>query len=202
MSKIPSEDIYVIKRYAAEKREPDGSVEDVTLFGTYTDLAAAKKASYTVLQFEGYEKEFFATYDINDATKEWTHGDGVMVYAVTPTGEKFRVEIETEPNTTGLIGDVRGKVGEVLYHILQTTINYNIDASGNARTTTVEGTFKSEVEAKKAAETVLLDGAVKKEDFAEYDVYHGQDEWGYGEEIIVHAVGVGGENILIGVVKN
>jgi len=197
-----SENIYILKRYATEKREPDGSTEDVTLFGTYTDLAAAKKASYSILQFEGYEKEFFATYDLNDGSTEWTHGDGVMVYAETPTGEKFRVEIETEPNTLDLEGTTRGKVNEVLYHLLQTTIHYNIDASGNARTTTIEGTYKSEGEAKKAAETVLLDGVVKKKDFAEYDVYEGQDEWGYSKEVVVHAVGVGGENILIGVVKN
>jgi hypothetical protein len=36
------ENIYVLKCFGAEKREPDGSTEDVTLLGTYTDLTAAK----------------------------------------------------------------------------------------------------------------------------------------------------------------
>jgi hypothetical protein len=197
-----SENIYVLKRYATEKHEPDGSTENVALFGTYTDLAAAKKASYAILAFEGYEKEFFQTYELNDGKKEWTHGDGIMVYAVTPSGEKFRVQIETEPNTLELKGDGRGKVSDDLWHIMQTTIHYNVDASGTARTTTIEGTYRSEGEAKKVAATVLLSDDVKKEDFAEYDVYEGQDEWGYGEEVVVHAVGVSGENILVGVVKN
>jgi hypothetical protein len=198
----PPENIYILKRYAAEKREPDGSTENVTLFGTYTELSAAKKASYTILQFEGYEKEFFATYEINDGTKDWTYGDGVMVYAKTSDGEKFSVEIETEPNTLGLIGNPRGKVDEDLYHILQTTIHYNIDASGDARTTSIEGTFRAENEAKKAAEVILLDGTVTKGDFAVYEVFEGQEEWGHGEEVVVHAVGFSGENIVIGVAKN
>jgi hypothetical protein len=85
---------------------------------------------------------------------------------------------------------------------LQTTIHYNIDASGRARTTFVEGMFKSEGEAKKAAKALLLDGTVTKGDSVQFNIYGGQDEWGNDEDVVVHAVGINGENILIGSTKN
>jgi len=200
---METEDIYVIKRTEIDmKNDPTGARQLVSLRSTYVDLRAAKEASKTALFEEGYEREWFPTFDVRaDNADSWTHGDGVQVYAVAPEGEIFKVEIETVPNRAGFTGDDNGKVVGDVWHVLQTTIHYNLDRSGAKRDTVVEGTYRTFDAAKQAALGALLDEDVTKESFEEYDENTGQEDWPFDEDTMVHAVGQGGENYLIQVLE-
>jgi len=184
------------------KKDAAGSAQDVSIRGTYTSLASAKKASLSTLQNLGYEKDFFTTYDVrSEYSGDWPHGDGVQVYAAVPGSDILTVEIQTTPNKLDFTGDEKGKVAEQLWYVLQTIIHYNLDASGAKRDSVIEGMYEATEQAKQAALTVLLDNDVSKEDFAEYDEFHGQNDWPYGETVVVHAVGQTGENFLVRVVQ-
>jgi hypothetical protein len=198
-----NEYLYIIKHTQSSPKDPKGDSEKVTLYGTYTDLSAAKKVARKILEEElSLEKSFFKVFDINTGLKEWTHGDGVMAYAVAPEGEIYQVKIETGINHLGLNGNSEGKIESTLYHVLQTTVRYHDDQQGSTRSTSVEGTFLEENDAKARAMVVLLDQDIPKEHFAEFDEYEGQNDWPFGEDTLVHAVGVNGENYLVSVVKN
>ncbi|KAF2493851.1 hypothetical protein BU16DRAFT_528056 [Lophium mytilinum] len=195
--------LYHIKRTVNDiKNDPTGATQNVAIRGTYTDLAAAKAAAKTALTDEGYEKGNFEVYDVKDGSGEWKHPDGLQVFAQVTDGENVTVAIETTPNDTELVGNADGKVEGPLYHILQTTIHYNLDRGGGKRETSIEGTYKGREEASKKAATTLLDEDVKKTDFAEYDESSEKEDWAYGEDVLVHAVAVGGENYLVAVVKS
>jgi len=199
---MASEDLYHVKRIMVDhKNDPTGALQKVDIRGTYTDLSNAKAAAKNALFEEGYEKEWFTVYDVRDGQDDWKHGDGFFVYAKAPEGEVFTVGLETAPNHAKFIGNDAGKVESEMYHVLQTTIHYNIDRSGASRDTSLEGTFRTFDEAKKAALTCLLDEDIRKENFVEFDEYTGQDDWAYGEDTMVHAVAQGGENSLVQVIK-
>ncbi len=198
-------DLYHIKWTMTDfHKDPSGATQTVRICGTYTDLDAAKAAAQSFLKEKGFDKDWFTTFDVHDAVNGvcWKHGDGVMVYAVAPDGETFTIEIETTPNTLGLRGNDEGQVEEELYHVLQTTIFYDKDRSGACRETNVEGSWKSYNKARIAAAKVLLDEDVAKSDFVKYDENKGQDDWEYGEDVVVHAVGANGENILVSMLKS
>lgn len=202
---MASENIYIIKRTQTESKDvkdPRGDLGKINLFGTYTNIAAAKKAAANVLQEEGFDIEFFVQYDVNNGSTVWAHEDGVEVYAASSEGEVFTVEIETEPNALGLTGDGKSKVEKELYHVVQTTIFYNDDRSGSKRQSTIQGTYTSAEEARARALTTLVGEGVTKADFEEYDEFQGQEDWGFGEVVVIHAVGKFGENTLVSVIKN
>ncbi|ORY16529.1 hypothetical protein BCR34DRAFT_94779 [Clohesyomyces aquaticus] len=196
-----SEMLYHVKRTIVDlKNDVTGALQKVDIRGTYTDLAKAKEAAKREIVDEGYEKDDFPVYDVKGDPDEWKHGDGIFVYAEAPEGEKFWVRIETTPNELNLKG-TNGKVEEKLFHVIQTTIHYNKDRSGAIRDTSIEGTFTNFDDAKKKALTCLLDEDVSKSDFAEYDEFTGQQDWAFGEDTIVHAVGVAGENYVVAIIR-
>jgi len=197
------ENLYHIKVTSINlKKDPAGSAQDVSIRGTFTSLDSAKKASLSTLQNMGYEMDFFPTYDVRSKySGDWPHGDGVQVYAAVPESDILKVEIQTTPNKLGFTGDENGEIAEELWFVLQTTIYYNLDASGAKRDSLIEGTYGTAEQANQTALTVLLDPDVSKKDFAEYDEFTGQTDWPYGETVVVHAVGQTGENFLVGVVQ-
>ncbi|KAF2258914.1 hypothetical protein CC78DRAFT_438385, partial [Lojkania enalia] len=167
---------------------------------TFTDLKAAKEFAKGQLKSEGYDIEFFKTYEVKDPAKTWEYGDGVIVYAVGPSDELFKVELDTISNTHRLQGDQNGRIQEPVYHVLQTIIDYNSDRSGFERYSIVEVTCTSRELARAHALRVLLaDGDVKKEDFVEYDEYADGAEGPFGADVLVHAVKDGGYNVLVSV---
>ncbi|OCK85857.1 hypothetical protein K432DRAFT_285901 [Lepidopterella palustris CBS 459.81] len=194
--------LYHIKRTMVDiKNDATGALQKVDILGTFTDLSKAKAAAKNALFAEGYEKEWFTEFEVKDGA-EWKHPDGTFVYAKAPDGETFTVALETTPNTLALMGDADGKVVEKqLFHVLQTTIHYNVDRSGANRETSLEGTYTTFEDAKNAAMGCLLDEDVRKESFVEYDEYDGQEDWAFGEDTMVHAVGVGGENYLVAIIR-
>jgi len=196
---------HVILTSSRFKRDPTSEVQRVRVCGTYTSIKAAKAAAHQALFDAGYEQEWFTVFDSRThETTNWKHGEGVIVYAEAPEGEIFTISISTTVDTLGVKGNEEGKIEIDLYHILQTTIFYDKDASGGLRETNIEGTFKTYDEARAAASTVLVneEDGVTKESWAEYDELPvGEKDWEYGENVVVHAVGSNGENILLSVVK-
>jgi hypothetical protein len=83
---------------------------------------------------------------------------------------------------------------------VQTTVFYDKDRSGGCRETTIEGSWTDKDKAYESAKEILLDEDISRADFAVYDVRKGDEEWEYGEDVLVHAVGSNGENIFVAVV--
>jgi len=184
------------------KHDINLDVQNLRICGTYTSLSTAKAAAHRCLFEAGYEQEWFTTFQSHpDPTK--SESNGLTVYAVARDGTTFSVSIDTTPNVRGYWSQT-GKVGVELYHVLQTIVYYGRDESGETRETIIEGSFESYMEAWNFARSVLLckDDGLSKDNFAEYDeAGPGETDSGFGENVVVHAVGQNGENFLITVLK-
>jgi len=191
--------LYHVKRTVVDfAHDKSGATQITDILNTFTDLAAAKAAARSALASEGYVKDDFETYEENDGTTEWKHGDGVVVIAKAPAGQEFEVCLDTKPNFFKFKGNASGEVESHLQYVLQTTIYYNHDASGGSQKTEVQGTYATRAAAREAAKKVLLDQEVTKESFAEYEEQDSErDEWPYGDDVLVHAVAETGENFKI-----
>jgi len=199
-----SEFLYNIKSTIVDfHHDPTGATQEVQIAGTYTNLLEAKAAAKLALTSLGYDRDCFQEYEVRSATEPWPYPDGVLVHARAPTGEEFTVEIETIPNTLSIVDPVSGakNVGQGLYYVVQSKINYALDRSGANRSSIIEGVYASEADAIEAARSMLLDDDVKKEDFAEYDEFAGQDDWPFGENVVIHAIGNSGENYTLAVLR-
>jgi hypothetical protein len=196
------DNLYIVKRTYTDHKDPNRNEFKVAIKGTYTDLRAAKSAAQRVLADEGYARDNFSSYDVNDGTAgPWRHGDGVIVHAVV-AAETFLVELETVPNTIAAARADDGRVNGHLFHVLQTDVDYNADRSGDARSTHVEGSFRTREEAREWALTALLaGGAFQTGDFAEYDVYDDGTESPFGADVLVHAANENGQNFLMSVLE-
>lgn len=195
------DNLYVVKKTFVDPKNPAETSFIITLPATFTDLAAAKKEARALLIKEGFETDFFSQYDVNGGSTEWKHGDGVIVYARGPSEELLYVEVNTVPDYIGLQSNSNGRVRAPLYHVLQTIVDYNNDRSGSQRTSIIEGTHTRLELARKQALRVLLDANVKKEDFVEYNEYL-DAESPFGEDVVVHAVKGGGQNVLVAVISD
>lgn len=190
------------------QKDINSEVEKVRVCGTYTALSAAKGAAYRTLFDAGYEREWFSEFDTKQ-DEFLAHGvkrrTGLCVLAKAADGTIFRVSVATSPNTQGFDGDDDDhKVHLDLYHVVQTDVLYSEDDSGEARESNVEGSFTSYEAAREFAAKVLLapEDDVTKESFAQFDeAGPGEKDCGYGENVVVHAVGQNGENMLVSVLK-
>jgi len=190
------------------QKDINSEVEKVRVCGTYTSLPAAKGAAHRTLFEAGYEREWFSEFDTNQQ-EFLAHGikrrTGLCVLAKANDGTVFRVSVATSPNPQGFEGDPDDhKVHLDLYHVVQTDVIYSEDDSGEARESNVEGSFPSYEQARAFAAKVLLapEDGVTKESFAQYDEAEpGEKDCGYGENVVVHAVGQNGENMLVSVLK-
>jgi len=195
--------LFHVKRTVTDfAKDKSGATTSIDILGTFTDLAAAKLAARSALASEGYVKDDFETFEQNDGTGTWTHGDGVLAFAKAPAGQTFEVRIDTKPNILQFKGNADGEVEGVLHYVIQQTINYNKDPTGSSQDTEVEGTYRTRETARKAARTALLDSEVTKKTFAEYDEFDDArevNEWPYGEDVLVHAVAETGENFNVAV---
>ncbi|KIW95317.1 uncharacterized protein Z519_03901 [Cladophialophora bantiana CBS 173.52] len=190
------------------QKDPNLAIEKLRICGTYTDLPTAKAEAHKTLFEAGYEREWFAEYDTNEKDFDEHHikrKTGLCVFAKSSDGTTFRVSVATTPNLQGFTSNPEDhKVHGDIYHVVQTIVLYDEDDSGEARETIVEGSFKKYEDARKYASTVLLapEDGVTKESFAEYDeAGPTEKDCGYGENVLVHAVGGNGENLLISVLR-
>jgi len=198
--------LYTVKTTLTDyHHDKTGALQQVQIAGTYTSLTEAKEAAKTALYKLGYSKEDLPIYDIKTASnaETWTFGEGVLVHARAPTNEDFFVVIETTPNVFKIQSNgASSLVTEKLSYVLQTTIHYDVDASGAKRETTIEGIYTSRGHAIKAAKKVMLeDGVVEKKVYTEWDENSGQKDWSFGENVYVHAVAENGQNFEVEVVE-
>lgn len=198
-----SEVLYNVKRTIIDyMSDPSGATQITDVLGTFTLLPAAKQFAYQCLDKAGYKKDDFDVWEEKDTAKTWKHADGVLVYAKGASGVVIYVALDTTPNEAGFKGNAQGLVETHLQYVVQTTIDYDADRSGERQTTSIEGVYATREAARKAAKSILLDKSddVSRESFAEYDERAENDaQWAYGENTWVHAVGPTGNNYLVAV---
>ncbi|KAF4333301.1 hypothetical protein FBEOM_12887 [Fusarium beomiforme] len=179
--------------------DPSGAKQSTYILGTRATIEAAKDSAFGVIRLMGYEPDDFTEYAVHSKqTGDWPHGDGVMVYAKSPSGQVFLVSIKTSPNAEKLMTDNDGYVLlphgiSSLHYVTQTVIDYNKDRTGGVQEMQIEGTFVHRDDARKAAGE-LLDPT----EYTEYDTPENmKGEWPYGDDVLAHAVSETGENTIV-----
>ena len=113
----PPELLYHIKRTIVNFHDDkSGATRTTDILGTFTDLKAAKAAAHSALAAEGYTRDDFKDFEEKTPEQVWNFGDGVVVVAVAPAGQKFEVRIDTKPNVLGFRGNASGEVEGVLHY--------------------------------------------------------------------------------------
>jgi hypothetical protein len=175
--------------------------------GTHTSLPAAKSfAAIAIEQRLRYTPEDFVEHSVRyagEAPEDWRYGNAVVVYARAPAGREFLVELHTTPNherlpATGPEDTPRlPEEADYLYYVIQRRVDYNQGSDGGLQTTKVQGVYARRVDAKEAARGMLGD----KDDYAQYDENSGgkDGQWPFGEDVVVHAVAVTGQNFEVAV---
>ncbi|KAF4976849.1 hypothetical protein F66182_17449, partial [Fusarium sp. NRRL 66182] len=184
------------------QKDPNAVIQKLRVTGSYTSLAAAKTAAYSCLFDAGYEKEWFAEYTVHhDST------DGKVVSATSPDGTTFSVQILNsvldgdEPQGASKLWNYTveehdQRISTELYYVIQVKTHYDDE---QLREINVEGTFLTYNAAREYAKGVLLsptDG-INAKSYAQYDeAGRDQRDCGFGANVIVHAVGINGENFI------
>lgn len=175
---------------------------DTYVLGTRTTLEAAKSFAKHSLTYFGYAKEEFEIYEERTPGVEWKHGDGVMVYGKTAAQQEVLVTIDTKPNAGRVLAAPDGTLllpggTDHLHYVLQSVANYN---TSRVELIEIEGAYAKRVDALAAAKRCLIDGNIRREDYAQYDERDDlsmPQDWPFGEDVIVHAVSANGENYLV-----
>lgn len=194
-------------------KDPTQQVEKLRVIGTYDAPSLAKAAAHRALFDAGYEAEFFKAYGVSpsffDEQRVPTRNrDGLLVHAVAQDGTIFQVRIVTTPNDAKWTHEFEdGRICKELYYVVRTCAEYG-DGEGSQGEDSwvfaVEGAFERYEQARKLALEVLGNeaGGAAKEKYEQYDeVAAGEIDCGYGENVLVHAVGQDGKNVLVSVVK-
>ncbi|EHK96010.1 hypothetical protein M7I_8313 [Glarea lozoyensis 74030] len=109
--------LYHVKRTVTDFHEDkSGATRTTDILATFTDLPAAKKAAYGALESEGYLRDDFESYESKAETEQWSHGDGVLVFAKAPAGQEFEVYLDTKPNDLKFEGNEAGQVEGNLHY--------------------------------------------------------------------------------------
>lgn len=185
--------------------DSSGGTRQVFILGTHGTLEAAKAYTVTALHKLNFACDEFDEYNVRDMSTSgnWTHGDGVLVFARAPAGQQFLLSIDTTPNDESLA--VSPSNGEVvlpqgvkfLHYVVQTTIDYNVDRTGAVQASQIEGVYAHRADAYTAAHKCL-----DTTRFAEYDSRGDPDfvgQWPFDEDIVVHSVAETGQNYFVAV---
>ncbi|KFY04506.1 hypothetical protein O988_00726 [Pseudogymnoascus sp. VKM F-3808] len=190
------------------QKDPNSEIEKIRIAGTYCTPEAAKVAAHSCLFDSGYERDWFSQYEVDPAALESYkihQRMGLVVFAEASDGTAFRISISTTPNIDHLTTDNDdGRIATDLYYVVQTNIKYANGDEGQDRDVNIEGIFLKYDKARAFARSVLLskEDGITKGSFAEYDeAGDNERDCGFGENVVVHAVGNGGENYLISVIK-
>ncbi|KAL2802005.1 hypothetical protein BJX63DRAFT_136509 [Aspergillus granulosus] len=183
--------------------------EKISIIGTYTSLAAAKVAAHKGLHEAGYEQGRFIEYETD---VEFFEADnlpersGLAVFARSPDGTTFRVRIKATPNIPQVTtwGD-DDKIPVSLFYVIETVIQLDkTNRRFNLKDSDVQGVFTTYQDARAHAEKALMDeqDGITEESFLEY-VIAPPDEvnCGYGENVIVHAIGDYGEHYYVSIIQ-
>lgn len=188
------------------KKDVHVKVQGVRICGTFDHLQAAKNFAHRCLFDIGYEQEWFTTFKTQHDLHLIDHSQDRIVEATGPAGELFTVEVSTIPNSFGLKSTTDSKrITTPLFHVVQTIVNYGADESGETRATTIQGSYTSYERAREVAHDLLLwfEDGIDKDTYLQYEeAAPGELDCGYGENVIVHAVGQNGKNYLISILKS
>ena len=179
-------------------------VQAVRICGTYSSLPTAKAFAHRCLFDAGYEQEWFTTFKTQHGGELVDRKEGIIVDAIGPGGEEFTVTIVKISNVFELKASAGHRVETPLYHVVQTVVHFREDESGQTRDTRIMGSYPRYDEARKVAHSVLLwwEKDIDTNTYAEYEeAGPGELDCGYGENVVVHAVGQNGENFLVSVLK-
>ncbi|KAJ5453916.1 uncharacterized protein N7458_004872 [Penicillium daleae] len=166
-----------------------------------------KDAAHRGLFDSGYEREWFSTFETKPEAMEElaaSEGTGLAVYAVAWDGTKFRLRVSTSPNDLELTTDSKdGRVVIPLYYVVQTNVPYCTHERKPTHDTHIEEVFKSYIDARKFASTLLLSekDRIKASSYQEYtEADINERDCELGENVVVHAVGGNEENYFVSVV--
>jgi hypothetical protein len=139
-------------------KDESGATRINDVLGTYTSLPAAKAAALTAIKDSGYERDDFEVYEEKSRIVEnWTHGNGVLVYAKAPSGTEFYVRIDTNRTPANLKETPKVvSTPSCIHYVLQIKIDYNNDRIGGIQTTEVESTYLHQQEARDTALKALI----------------------------------------------
>lgn len=187
------------------EKDINAKIQGLRICGTFTSLPMAKAAAHTCLFSLGYEAEWFTNFQTQHDLQLIDHHELRIVEATGPGGEVFAVDIATVPNSAGLIAsNSSGHISIPLFHVVQTVVHYGCDSSGESRDTIVKGSFTEEARAREVAHELLvwIEEGINKDTYVQYEeAGEGEADCGYGENVVVHAVGSEGENYLVSVLK-
>jgi hypothetical protein len=188
------------------KKDVNVTVQGVRICGTYDALQPAKAFAHRCLFDAGYEQEWFTTFKTQHELQLLDHREDKIVEATGPAGELFTVDISTIPNSFGLKSSSDSKrITTPLFHVVQTIVNYGEDESGQTRDTTIQGSYTSYERARETAHSLLLwfEDGIDKDTYLQYEeAAPGELDCGYGENVVVHAVGENGSNYLVSILKS
>ncbi|KUL89432.1 hypothetical protein ZTR_04323 [Talaromyces verruculosus] len=190
------------------QKDPNAVIQKLRVTGSYTSLAAAKTAAYSCLFDAGYEKDWFSVYTVVGDSD-----DGKIVSATAPDGTRFSVQIlnsvldDDAPQGASKLWNYTveehdQRISTELYYVVQVKTHYDDE---QLREINIEGTFLTYNAAREYAKGVLLNptDGIDTKSYAQYDeAGPDQRDCGFGANVIVHAVGVNGENFLVSVVKS
>jgi hypothetical protein len=205
-TRTPSDTLYhVLLTTSHLEKDINAQIQGLRICGTFTSLPTAKVAAHTCLFSLGYEAEWFSKFETQHDLQLIDHDEMRIVEATGPGGEVFTVEIASVPNSAGLIASsASGHVSVPLFHVVQTVVHYGRDSSGESRDTSVKGSFTEEARAREVAHEILvwIEEGIDKNTYSQYEeAGEGEADCGYGENVVVHAVGSEGENYLVSVLK-
>jgi len=80
-----------------------------------------------------------------------------------------------------------------IYHIIRTVTDFRRDKSGCLRSTDILGTYSDLAVAKATARKALTAVNSDRDWYTEYHENDGQEDWVYGDGVLVHALAPGGE---------
>lgn len=194
--------------------DPAGSAVERSTFplGTLaTREAATRFAEEQALRGLGYEPDDFEVYETKSSLPgggKWAHGEDALVYARTPAGQEFIVRVEDRANKehiavrTDESPEVHFPTGsDHLSYVLVTETDYRNESTKTA----IQGCYYHRIDALDAAkEALLASGTLKKSQFGQYDERETFDrstanDWPFGEDVVVHAVGSKGENFKVAI---
>ena len=188
------------------EKDVNSKIQGVRICGTFDSLLAAKALAHRCLFDQGYEQEWFTTFKTQHDLQDIDHREDKIVEATGPAGEVFTVTISTIPNAFRLISTTDTKrITMPLYHLVQTIVHYDVDESGQSRDTTVQGSYTTYERAREIAHELLLwsEDGINRSIYTQYaEADPGELDCGYGENVVVHAVGEHGSNYLVSILKS